>query len=450
MPGAGGLMNRNFNIAAVSLGLLLALASVARAQDSALAGDAPQAIETWSLHAQATAIYQGDFGFHSPYQGPNSLSANQQWAETISVTGFLGARMPWDGGEAYFDPEFNQGYGLSHSLGVASFPNGEAVKAGFDTPKPNVARLFLRQIFAQGGDTEYLSPDQNQLGENVAIDRLTVTAGKFAATDIFDDNAYAHDPRTQFMNLSFIDALAWDYPADSKGYTDGLVVELNRASWAFHLGAFLEPKIANERDLDPRFWIHAGTVAQLDEHYTIGGRAGIVRELVFLNRADMGNLAQAAANGGNIVATRRNRYKAGFALNLEQALTDDLGLFSRLSWNDGHSEPWAFTDIDHGVSLGLSLQGNSWGRADDTVGLAGALNGISKAHQNYLAAGGSGIFVGDGQLDYAAEGVIETYYALSLAGPDSVTLDYQFVANPAFNQARGPVSIFGARLHVEY
>jgi high affinity Mn2+ porin len=444
-------MLRHFHVAVAALGAALALAPIARAQNSTPAAESPPIIEAWSLHAQSTAIFQGDFDFHSPYQGADSLSGNQQWRETVSATAFLGGRLPWDGGALYFDPEFDQGFGLGRSLGIASFPNGEAVKAGFDTPKPNVARLFLRQAFGQGGDTEYLSPDQNRLGEYVDADRLTVTAGKFAATDIFDDNVYAHDPRTQFMNLSFVDALAWDYPADSKGYTGGLVAELNRESWAFHLGAFLEPKIANERDLDPRFWIHAGTVAQLDGNYTLWGRAGELRELVFLNRADMGNLAQAAANGGNIAATRRNRYKAGFALNLEQALTDDLGLFSRLSWNDGHSEPWAFTDIDRGVSLGLSLQGNSWGRAGDTVGLAGAVNGISKAHQDYLAAGGTGIFVGDGQLDYAAEGVIEAYYALALAVPDdSFSLDYQFVANPAFNQARGPVSIFGARLHVEY
>lgn|ERR1700722_12864397 len=429
---------------AIALCAALTLAPAARAQES------QPVIEDWSLHAQSTAIYQGDFGFHSPYQGPNSLSGNQQWRETISVTGFLGRRLPWDGGALYFDPEFNQGFGVSRSLGIASFPNGEAVKAGFDTPKPNVARLFLRQTFGQGGGQEYLKPDQNQLGENVDIDRFTVTAGKFSASDIFDDNAYAHDPRTQFLNLSFIDALAWDYPADSKGYTDGAAFELIREAWAFRWGLFLEPKIANERDLDPRFWIHLGSVAQLDERYTLFGRGGVMRELVFLNRADMGNLEQAAANGGNIVATRRDRYKAGFALNLEQGLTDDLGFFSRASWNDGRSEPWAFTDIDRGVSLGLSLQGTSWGRAGDTVGLAAAINGVSKAHANYLAAGGTGIFIGDGRLDYAPEGVIETYYAIALAESATLTFDYQFVVNPAFNQDRGPVSLFGARLHVEY
>lgn len=443
-------MRRHFDIAAAALCAALALAPVARAQDAAPAPETPPVIEDWSLHAQSTVIYQGDFGFHSPYQGPNSLSGNQQWRETISGTGFLGRRLPWEGGALYFDPEFNQGYGLSRSLGIASFPNGEAVKAGFDTPKPNVARLFLRQSFGQGGEQEYLKPDQNQLGENVDIDRLTVTAGKFSMTDIFDDNAYAHDPRTQFLNLSFVDALAWDYPADAKGYSDGLAVELNRESWAFHWGAMIEPKIANQRDLDPRFWIHLGSAAQLDERYKLWGQDGVVRELVFLNRADMGNLEQAAANGGNIVATRRDRYKAGFALNLEQALTGDLGLFSRLSWNDGHSEPWAFTDIDRGVSAGLSLQGTSWGRARDTVGLARAVNGISKAHVNYLAAGGTGIFVGDGKLDYAPEGLLETYYAIFLAEPATFTLDYQFIGNPAFNQARGPVSLFAARLHVEY
>jgi len=443
-------MRRHFEIAAAALGMALAFAPVARAQEAGSAPDSPPVLEDWSLHAQSTAIYQGDFGFHAPYQGTNSLSGNQQWRESISATGFLGRRLPWEGGALYFDPEFNQGFGVSRSLGLASFSNGEASKAGFDTPQPNVARLFLRQSFGLGGEQDYLKPDQNQLGESVDIDRITVTAGKFSMSDIFDDNAYAHDPRTQFLNLSFVDALAWDYPADSKGYSDGLAIELNRKSWAFHWGAMLEPKIANQRDLDPRFWIHLGTTAQLDERYTLWGRGGVVRELVFLNRADMGNLEQAAANGGNIVATRRDRYKAGFALNLEQAVTDDLGLFSRLSWNDGHSEPWAFTDIDRGVSLGLSLQGTSWGRARDTVGLAGALNGISKAHRNYLAAGGSGIFVGDGKLDYAPEGLFETYYAIYLAEPATFTLDYQFVAYPAFNQDRGPVSLFAARLHVAY
>ena len=437
-------MRRRFTIAVAVFCAALAFVPAARAQD------APPVIEDWSLHAQSTLIYQGDFGFHSPYQGPNSLSGNQQWRETVSATGFLGRRLPWDGGALYFDPEFDQGFGVSRSLGIASFPNGEAVKAGFDTPKPNVARLFLRQSFGQGGGEEYLQPGQNQLGEKLDIDRVTVTAGKFSAADIFDANAYAHDPRTQFLNLSFIDAPAWDYPADSKGYSDGLAAELNRADWAFHWGAMIEPKIANQRDLDPRFWIHLGTMAQLDERYSIGGQDGVVRELVFLSRADMGNLAQAASNGGNIAATRHDRYKAGFVLDLEQAIADDWGLFARLSWNDGRSEPWVFTDIDRGVSAGLSLQGNSWGRARDTLGLAGAVNGVSKAHANYLAAAGTGIFIGDGRLDYAPEAVIETYYAVFLAEPARFTLDYQFIANPAFNQDRGPVSLFAARLHVEY
>jgi high affinity Mn2+ porin len=428
-----------------ALGIALTLPASAWADG---ADDAPP--EDWSLHFQNTEVFQGDFGMHSPYQGPNSLSGNQQWRESISATGFLGRRMPWEGGALYFDPEFNQGYGLSRTEGVASFPNGEAVKAGFDTPKPNVARLFLRQVFGFGGEQETIKPDENQLGDKIDISRLTVTAGKYAASDIFDQNTYAHDPRTQFLNTSFWESPAWDYPADSKGYTDGVTVEFNQKAWALRGGIFMQPKIANQRDLDPRIWRHYGSVGEYERRYSLGDLPGIVRTLVFLNRADMGNLEQAASLGGNIVATRHDRYKAGFALGLEQGLTADLGFFSRLSWNDGRSEPWAFTDIDHGVSVGLSLKGTSWGRASDTVGLAAAVNAITKAHQNYLAAGGTGILVGDGRLNYAPEGVLETYYSVQICDPTSVSLDYQFVANPAFNQDRGPVSIFGARLHVEY
>jgi high affinity Mn2+ porin len=424
--------------------------------DSSPAPSAVAAPEDWSAHFQLTVVGQGYPGFPSTVQGADSLPAHGQIRETISGTAFFGGRLPWSGGELYFDPEFNQGFGLARTLGVDGFVNGEAQKAGFDTPKPNVARLFLRQTFGLGGAQETLEPDANQLGETVDIARVTVTAGKMAVPDIFDDNQYAHDPRTTFLNWSLWESAAWDYPADQKGYTDGLALELNEKDWALRGGWFLEPKIANERDLDPRFWKHYGAVVELETRHEWFGEPGKLRYLVFANRADMGNLQQAVdlavATGtpADIAAVRHDSWKAGAALNLEQSLVGDLGLFSRLSWNDGHTEGWAFTDIDRSAVLGLSLKGASWSRPDDTVGLADAVNGLSKAHQLFFANGGTGILAGDGSLNYAPEEIVEAYYNARVLEKLWLTFDYQFVANPAFNQDRGPVHVFALRAHVEF
>jgi high affinity Mn2+ porin len=445
--------------------LVLAAVAWASAPPSALAQEADSVLasppaaaaesEDWSVHFQSTVIGQGYPGFHATVRGPNSLPSGGEIRETISGTAFLGRRLPWEGGELYFNPEFNQGFGLDRTRGIDGFPNGEAQRGGFDTPKPNVARLFLRQTFGLGGEQEALPAALNQLGETVDVARVTVTIGKIAPPDIFDDNQYAHDPRTTFLNWSIWESAAWDYPADAKGYTDGLAVELNEKNWALRGGWFLEPTIANQRDLDARFWKRYGTVVELETRHEWWGEPGKLHLLAFANRARMGNLEQAVelavATGtpADIAAVRRDRWKAGFALDLEQALSDDLGLFSRLSWNDGRTEGWAFTDIDRSFVLGLSLKGTAWARPDDVVGVAGAVNAISKAHQLFFANGGTGILAGDGSLDYAPEGIVETYYDWRVFEPLSLTLDYQFVANPAFNQARGPVHVLGVRLHFE-
>jgi len=439
--------------AVLALGLSCAAAAAAESD----AAPAPEAANgTSSLHAQSTLIWQGYPGFHSPFQGPNSLPGGGEARETISGTAFLGRRLPWQGGELYFNPEFNQGFGIARTAGAAGFANGEAQKAGFDTPKPNVARLFLRQTFGLGGGTETIADGANRLATTVDVSRLTVTAGKFAVTDIFDDNQYAHDPRTTFLNWSLWEAAAWDYPADQKGYTDAVAVELNQKDWALRGGWFLEPKVANDRDLEPRFWKSFGAVAELETRHELRGRPGKVRWLVFANRAPMGNLQQAvalaAATGApaDIAAVRRPRWKAGFAINLEQTVSDEVGVFSRLSWNDGRTETWAFTDVDRSLSLGASLKGTRWQRPDDVVGLAGAVNELSKDHRNFFAAGGTGVLIGDGRLDYAPEGIVEAYYNWRVVAPVSLALDYQFIVNPAYDQDRGPVHVFAARAHIEF
>ncbi len=433
---------------------ILALPLPAAAADTTESSPA----EDWSIHGQATGVYQAHPDFPSPFQGPNSLSGNTEIRETLSFTAFLGARLPWAGGAFYVNPEINQGSGFNHTTGLAGFSNGEAQKANSTIPRVNDARVFLRQTFGLGGAQETLAPGPNQLGESVDIARLTVTVGKLAIPDLFDDNAYSHDPRTQFLNWSLMDAGAYDYAADQKGYTDGLAVELNEARWALRGGYFLVPDFSNSNDLDSRLLKFGGAQIELELRYDLAAQPGKLRLLGFANRIFAGNfrdaLAVSQATGLDInqalVEDRRPRTKYGFVVNAEQALDDTLGLFSRFSWNDGKEEIMSFTDITESLAFGMSLNGARWGRPHDAIGLAGVLNMLSAPERDFLAAGGLGILVGDGQLHYATEDILETYYSLALAKTAFLTLDYQFVDNPAYNQPRGPVHIFTARLHVEF
>lgn len=420
------------------------------ADPAADSNDAPFAPEDWSLHAQTTFIEQGNLRFHSPYRGPNSLDPAPRGRESWTGTLFIGRRLPWTGGELYINPEFNQGFGLSRTEGVAGFVNGEAQKGGYDNPKVNVARLFLRQTFGLGGAQEAIAPGPNQLAAKPDVARITVTAGKFSPTDLFDTNDYAGDPREDFLNGSLWAAGAWDYPADAKGYSDGVAVEWNWAHGALRWGDFLEPKVANNRDLEPRFWRSFGTVLELETRYDIAGRDGVLKTLAFANRAAMGSNDQAAALGGDIAATRRSRWKPGFVVNLQQAVTDEIGLFGRFSLSNGHTESWAFEDIDESFSGGVSIRGTWWMRPDDTLGIGAAQNELTQQHRNYFAAGGLGILVGDGKLSYKPERIIETYYRLQLIAAVSLSLDYQYVLDPAYNAARGPVSVFAGRIHIAY
>ena len=413
--------------------------------------EAPFAPEDWSFHAQTTFVEQGNLRFHSPYRGPNSLDPAPRGRESWTGTLFFGARLPWDsGGALYFNPEFNQGFGLSKTEGVAGFVNGEAQKGGFDNPKPNVARLFLRQNFGLGGDKQQIAAGQNQVADLEDANRITVTIGKYSPTDLFDTNDYANDPREDFLNGAIWAAGAWDYPADSKGYSDGATVEWVHPDWTLRGGWFLEPKIANQRDLEPRFWHSFGAVLELENHFAIGARPGVLRTLVFANRAPMGSNSQAIANGGDIAVTRRSRWKPGFVLNLQQEIADEFGFFGRFSVSNGHTESWAFEDIDRSESLGLSLKGGRWRRPDDTLALGLAQNELTQQHRGFFAVGGTGILVGDGTLSYRPERIVEAYYRAQLFKPLSVSLDYQYVIDPAYNSARGPVSVFAGRIHLEY
>jgi high affinity Mn2+ porin len=409
----------------------------------------------WNVHYQTTFIGSGYPSFSSPYQGTNSLSGSRQFKETFTTTAFLGWRL-WDGGEFYFNPELAQGFGFNGTLGIAGFPNGEAQKAGGSYPRIRPQRYMLRQTFGLGGEQEDVPDGPNQLAGKRDIDRITLTIGRFAIGDFFDGNAYAKDPRADFMNWAMWAAAAYDFPADLPGFTRGGVIELNRKDWAVRAGLFQVPSQPNS---DILTFKSGGAVVEFEERHQIFDRPGKVRVGAFFNRGVTGNyrgaLDIAAADPlldiNDVMASiRRPRDKYGFYLNGEQEIADEIGLFGRASWNDGQNEILSFTDIDRSVSGGLSIKGGRWGRAADTIGIGGAINGLSAAHRDFLAAGGNGLLIGDGRLNYGHERILETFYAYAIDKNLTFTADYQLIVNPAYNADRGPVSIFSGRLHGDF
>jgi high affinity Mn2+ porin len=408
--------------------------------------------DRWEIHGQTTFLPQGYPAFHAPYSGPNSLTPAPQLQQTWSNSLFLNARL-WEGGEIYYNPELLQGFGLNDTVGVAGFPSGEAQKSNFPYPHYNTSRLFVRQTFGFGGEQEELASGPTQLASKVDVSRLTLQAGKFAVVDIFDGNAYAKDARKDFMNWSIWAPGAFDYSADKVGLTYGATAEFNQKQWALRGGYFLMQAVSNANSFDTRVFERGTYVLELETRYSLFSQPGKLRTIAWLNSAFSGSYRETLDNPAfelDIAQTRRGRIKYGYVINLEQALSDEVGLFARWSWNDGKTEIMAFTDIDASLSLGLSLKGAKWGRPDDVIGIGGAINALSQDHRDFIAAGGLGILIGDGQLNYRRERILETYYAYALNKQLTLTADYQLVTNPAYNADRGPVSIFSGRLHGEF
>ncbi|WP_439407794.1 carbohydrate porin [Bradyrhizobium sp. DASA03076] len=406
----------------------------------------------WEIHGQSTFLPQGHPSFSAPYTGPNSLTTSPDLQETWSNSLYLNARL-WDGGEVYFNPELLQGFGFNNTTGAGGFPNGEAQKSGFPYPHFNASRLFVRQTFGFGGEQEELASGQLQLAGKADISRLTLQVGKFSVVDVFDGNAYAHDPRKDFMNWSIWASGAFDYAADKLGLGYGATAELNQKQWALRAGYFLMDAVSNSNNFDMNIGRRGEYVVELETRYSLFGQPGKLRTLGFVNSDFSGSYRETLDNpafGVDITQTRRGRLKYGYALNLEQAVTDDIGVFGRWSWNDGRNEIMAFTDIDRSLSGGVSVKGTKWGRPDDVVAIAGAVNGLSQDHRDFLAAGGLGPLIGDGALNYRNERVLETYYAYALNKALTLTADYQLIVNPAYNADRGPVSVFSGRLHGEF
>ena len=414
------------------------------------------AFENWNLYYQATSIGQNHGTFNSPYSGPESLQDYREDAASLTTTMFFDMRLSQNL-QLVFNPEIAGGRGFSMVDGMANPSNGELPRVATATPKPYIARLYLTYDFGFGPEKEHVESDENQLAGDRPLVRYTITVGRFSLTDFFDNNAYTHDPRSQFMAWAVMYNGAWDYPADLRGYTWGWVHELHTRNWSFRLANAAEPSVANGGRFDRRLLVDQGTILEGERRYTLGKHPGTIRLLQYFNRTHSGSYAAAIKLGEetgttpNIDAVREwGTLKYGTGVNLEQELTPTTGFFVRLGWNDGKTQDYAFTAIDRLASGGISVKGTKWKRNNDVAGTSFTASGISGVHSVYLAQGGLDFLIGDGRLNYAPEYVWESYYSARLFRGFFATLDAQHYNNLAFNHDRGPVWVESVRLHMEF
>ena len=360
----------------------------------------------------------------------------------MDATLFAGVRL-WQGAELWVNPEIDQGFGLADTHGVAGFPSAEAYKLGDNYPYARVQRYFVRQTIDLGGETEKVDADINQFAGSQTANRLVLTVGKFAVVDIFDTNKYANNPESDFLNWSVVNAGTFDYAGDGWGYTYGAAAEWYQGRWTLRGGIFdlsatpaggISPTGAT---VSTRPSTNSSWSAKSRNGTSCGANPASSRSPAF--SAAGGREASrmpstsplATGQPADINAVRTYTSRPGVSLNLEQQVSENWGVFARAGWADGNVEPWDFTDIDRTVSAGVSINGKQWGRPDDTIGIAGVVNGISGVHEAFLNAGGLGILVGDGQLpNPGLEQIIETYYSYALSASTQVSFDYQFIANP--------------------
>jgi high affinity Mn2+ porin len=422
---------------------------------------APADTDRVNFHGQATFTEQAYPPIRSPYMGPNSLPGSGQGRETADATLYAGVRL-WQGAELWINPEIDQGFGLADVHGVAGFPSAEAFKEGSNYPYARVQRAFVRQTIDLGGDTQKVDADINQFADSQTANRLTLTLGRFAITDVFDTNKYANNPKNDFLNWSIVNAGTFDYAGDAWGITYGAAAEWYQGNWTVRGGIFDLSKtpaggVSPEGgELDSSFG-QFQLVGEIERRYSLWGQPGAIKVTGFLSRGRAGEfdaaiaLSQVTGMPADINAVRSYTSRPGISVNWQQQVTENVGVFARAGWADGNVEPWDFTDIDRTVSGGVSLNGKPWGRPDDTIGIAGVINGISKVHQEFFNDGGLGILIGDGMLPHPGpEEIIETYYSYALTASTHLTADYQFVNNPGYNADRGPANVFSGRVHWQF
>jgi len=417
--------------------------------------------DRFNVHGQTTFVWQAYPAMRSPFEGPNSLPGRGQGRETVDATLYVGLRL-WEGAEMWINPEIDQGHGLADTHGVAGYLSGESYKLGFSYPYTRMQRAFLRQIINLGGDTFKVDSDINQFANTFSSNRLVVTVGKFSIVDIFDNNKYANNPKTDFLNWALINAGTFDYAGDAWGYTYGAAVEWYQNFWTLRAGVFDLSATPAGGDSPTSFGLDSSfsqfqLVGEIEGRYQLWGQPGKLKVTGFLSRGRAGafqdaiNLALQTGQPADITAVRTYRSRPGVSINLEQQVSETVGVFARAGWADGSVEPWDFTDIDRTVSVGVAFNGKPWGRPDDTIGIAGIINNVAGVHQAFFDAGGLGILIGDGQLpNPGPEEIFEAYYSYALTPATRLSLGYQFVNNPAYNTQRGPVNAFAVRVHAQF
>jgi high affinity Mn2+ porin len=433
--------------------------------------------EDWNVYGQITDIWSAKLGFSARYTdlhgSTNSLLPSAELSFTETATFYFGFRL-WRGGEAYMVPELIGERPLSHLAGLGGvIQNFELQKTGSSVPAPYLSRAYLRQTFGLGGGHVEKASDQMQLAEVYDRRRIVLTLGTFSILDFFDKSSVLGDARRGFFNMAFLTYAAYDFAADARGYTAGGIAEVYLDDWALRLGRTAAPKDPNQLPLDFRIYEFYGDQAELEHAHRILGHEGVVRVLGYRNVDDMGRFADAisaytldhrknaasctAFNYGSTNASapdlcwvRKSNVKLGIGVSVEQRIVDDLGVFFRGMYSDGQTEVYSYTSTDRSISFGAVARGSVWRRAADTVGLGWAQGWISAVHAAYLNMGGVDGFIGDGKLNQAPEYAIEGFYSLNIGSAAFFSVDYQRIWNPAYNADRGPVNIFGGRLHVEF
>jgi len=407
-----------------------------------------------SVHFQATVVPQYHFKFNSPYQGANSLEPKEGVKTSLTTTFFINYH-PFKNTYIYFNPEAAGGKGLSKTLGIAGFPNGEIYRVGNPAPQPYIARLYIEHRFplSQRKSLQALEPDS--VKRIVPSKYISVLAGKFSITDFFDGSDISHDPRMQYLNWSLMASGAWDYPANVRGYTMGAVAQVFLNDWKIRTAITGVPIEANGKELQFKGKDAMGTALEIEKDNFFKKNESFFTNIhlgVFYNKAKMGDYNVALKNAfpyPDIISTRLyGRSKKGIYGIADNHFGNVLH-FIRASYNDGKNETWAFTEIDRSIATGFSLKGNLWKRENDMWGIAAVVNGLSSYHRNYLAAGGYGFLIGDGRLNYGTENIIESYYSFNAIKGLFISPDYQFVINPAYNKDRGPVHIVALRIHYQ-